>query len=137
MLGVRRLRQILASDKFVISDDDSDARQREARAQVNFSNQVTLWLRHAGVNDEDARATLAVGIADVIHAMEVTTREFRGLLATDPSSEAGAEQALHHMALIGAYFFGEIKNHLEDMQRVWETVLEEVIAERLPPDSED
>jgi hypothetical protein len=111
--------------------------QAVARAQIDLSNRITRWLRSAGVTDADARSTLAVGLTDALYAMEVSTREIRAMLDTDPTTESGASQALHHCGMLAAYFFGEVRDHLADMLAVWEPALEDKLAAKLPPDSEE
>ena len=108
-----------------------------ARAQIDLTNRITRWLRSAGVTSEDARSTLAVGLADTLYAMEVSTREIMAMLETDPTTESGASQALHHCGMLSAYLFGEVRDHLADMLVVWEPTLEEKLADRLPPDTEE
>jgi hypothetical protein len=107
------------------------------KEQIELTNTASQWLARAGVVDPDLRATLAVGLADSVHAMEVSLAEIEGMLSTDPTTEAGADQALTHCGVLGAYFFNELKWHLEDMASVWESALEGRLAERLPPDQDE
>ena len=111
--------------------------QQWAREQIALTNRITRWLRAAGVTDEVARSTLAVGLGDSLYAMEVATREIHALLATDPTTEEGATRALHHCGMLGAFFFSELHDHLVDMRAVWEPAFEDRLAARLPPDPDD
>jgi hypothetical protein len=120
-----------------LSQERTPEEQAVARAQIHLTNRITRWLRSAGVTDEGARSTLAVGLADTLYAMEVSAREIRALLATDPTTESGASQALHHCGMLGAYLFGEVHDHLADMLVVWEPAFEDKLAAKLPPDPEE
>jgi hypothetical protein len=120
-----------------LADERTPEQQQSAGEQIALTNRITRWLKAAGVTDEVARSTLAVGLADSLYAMEVSAREIYALLATDPTIEEGASQALQHCGMLGAFLFSELHNHLEDMRAVWEPAFEDKLAARLPPDLDD
>ncbi len=99
-----------------------------APKHVAFTNQLSLWLRAAGVADADARATLAVGLADLLAASKQIESELEAALARDPSVPHEADAALAHLCNINAWLFTDLAGHVEDMAPLWEPQLEEKLA---------
>ena len=96
-------------------------------AHVEFAGRLTQWMERAGVPDEATQADLGVGFADILYAASEAQRILDQVVALDPTSLVGAEQALGHLGYLHALFLGEIKSHLEDLDQAW-PVLEERLA---------
>jgi hypothetical protein len=117
--------------------DTNERRQLEAREHVTFTNRISLWLKAAGVDDSDVRATLAVGLADLTHAASVATKHLEGMLNEQLADSESADRALEHAVGISTYLFTELKDHLLEIEEVWETEIEERLAERGSPDPQE
>jgi hypothetical protein len=109
-----------------------------ADEQVAFTNRIASWLANAGVDDLDRRATLAVGLADVVHASRVAAVDLMGMLQEDLSVQNSADRASQRAGRISAYLFGELKDHLLAIEALWEEEIEVRLAARgtLKPDDE-
>ncbi len=108
-----------------------------SRSVVIFTERISAWLKKAGVQDGDVRATLAVGLADFLYAARTTGEHLEGMLSEDPSAPDGADRALEHAGAISAYLFGEAKNHLLELETLWETQVEERLAALGAPEPPD
>ena len=104
---------------------------------VALSNRVTKWLQRAGVSDEDRRVTLSVGIADSLAAAVHVANAVERMLAADPISTEGASMALTAACDIEAWLFGELKDHLLEMEECWEAEIIHRLGERIPPDPDE
>jgi hypothetical protein len=101
--------------------------------QVAFTDRIATWLARAGVDDLDKRATLAVGLADVVFAARVATDDLMAMLQEDLSEPKSADRALSRAGSISTYLFGELKDHLLDIEALWEEEIEEKLAARGTP----
>ena len=88
-------------------------------AHVEFAGRLTRWMERAGVPDGATQADLGVGFADILHAASEAQRVLDQVVALDPTSPVGAEQALGHLGYLHTLFLGEIKSHLEDLDKAW------------------
>ena len=113
---------------------DISRSSRPPAEHVAFTAQIDRWLMAAGVANADDRATLAVGLADSLRAAGQIATALDALLATDPRSTSGADEALTHLARMHVEMFNELKDHVAEMEPLWEGVLVEAVAARLPDD---
>jgi len=110
---------------------------RDSSETVALTHRLTLWLERAGISEGEQRATLAVGLADVLAAAVRTAESVDKLLATDPTAIRGADDALTETGIMQAWLFTEMSSHLEEMAPLWESVLQETLGRLLPPDVEE
>ena len=108
-----------------------------AAQHVALTGRVSDWLRHAGVHDPDARATLAVGLVDSLAAAQRIAADLESLLALDPDQPAQADEALRLATNMDAWLFTELKDHVAEMELVWESVFENELAKRGSPEEEE
>jgi hypothetical protein len=104
---------------------------------VAFTGRLSAWLAKAGVSDPDARATLAVGLADFISAARQVEADLEAALTFDTDVPEEADRALSYIAGIPPYLFGEARDHADDMEPFWETHLEEGLLARGVPEPPD
>ena len=104
---------------------------------VALTNRVTKWLQRAGVSDEDRRVTLAVGIADSLSAAVHVAKHVERMLASDPITIDGAETALTAASGIEAWLFGELKDHLLELEECWESEIIDRLGGHLPPSPDE
>jgi hypothetical protein len=107
-----------------------------AAKHVAFTSRLSDWLRSAGVTDEDARATLAVGLADTVAGVKQVEAELEAALALNPAVPMEADAALQHVANIEGWL-ADVRGHLEDMEPLWETHLEVPLGELGAPQTGD
>ena len=91
----------------------------EVAAHVRFAGQLTQWMERAGVPDGPTQADLGVGFADILYAASGAQGVLEQMIALDPTTTTGADEALNHLGYLNALFLGEIRNHLEDLERAW------------------
>jgi hypothetical protein len=103
---------------------------------VMLTGRVSDWLRRAGVHDADARATLAVGLVDSLAAAQHVTMDLEAMLELDPDQPAQADEALRLASQMHAWLFTELKDHVAEMESVWEPAFEEELVKRCSPDEE-
>lgn len=113
--------------------NDPDARP-ESRAHPEKVRQVSAWLERAGVDNEDARSSIAVDLVDALAGAERAAAALEAMLATDPTTPEGAGEALGHAAKVHTWLYTEVKYHLDDMEPLWEPELEDRLADRVPDD---
>lgn len=94
------------------------------RRNVATTHALTEWLRAAGLGDHERRADLAVDLADILTAAEVVQANVNALLNLRPDSATEADTALTIAAEIEAQLFGELKGHLESLEKAWPVLLE-------------
>ena len=87
---------------------------------VAFTARLSQWLLSAGVQDPDARATLAVGLSDFLAAAKNAEADLEEMLACDPSIPEQADKALALTGQLAAWLFTEAKEHAIEMEAVWE-----------------
>jgi hypothetical protein len=107
-----------------------------AEQHVALTGRVSEWLRKAGVHDADARATLAVGLVDSLAAARHVAADLEFLLQLDPDQPAQADEALRLTGRMHAWLFTELKDHVAEMESVWEPAFEEELVKRCSPDDE-
>jgi hypothetical protein len=107
------------------------------KQHVALTGRVSEWLGRAGVNDADARATLAVGLVDSLAAAHQVAADLERLLELDPDTAGDADQALQLAANMHAWLFTELKVHVAEMEAVWEPAFEEELVKRCSPEEED
>ena len=108
--------------------DQNEHRRERARTQVAFTDRISAWLRRSGVQDADVRATLAVGVADFLDAARTAGAHLAAMLSEDPTHPESADRALEHAGAISAYLFGEAKDHLLELEALWDSQIEERLA---------
>ena len=104
---------------------------------VALTGRVSDWLRRAGVQEPDARATLAVGLVDSLAAARRIAADLESLLKLDPNQPAQADEALQLAANMHAWLFTELKDHVAEMEQVWEPAFENELAKRGSPEEEE
>ena len=105
-------------------------------AHVAFAARLSAWIDRAGVEGSDAIGELAVGIADTLNAIARAALVVEALVDLDPTTEAGADEALDQLGRLHALLITEAKYHLEELERRWPE-LEDALLARLPEDPED
>jgi hypothetical protein len=110
-------------------------RKERAREPVTLIDRISAWLKNAGVRDADVRATLAVGLCDFLDAARNTEGHLEAMLAEDLDQPESADRALEHAAGLGVYLFSEAKDHLEELEALWESQVEERLAALGTPES--
>jgi hypothetical protein len=108
-----------------------------AEQQVALTGRLSEWLRRAGIEDPDARATLAVGLVDSLAAAQRIAADLESLLELNPAQPAQADEALQLAGNMHAWLFTELKDHVSDMELVWESAFENELARRGSPDEEE
>jgi hypothetical protein len=104
---------------------------------VALTRRLNAWLDRIGAPQSEKRAELVVGLVDSLSASRQVADALSRLLAADPSTPAGAEDAMVEVGTMYAWLEGEMKPHLEELLAAWEPILEHPLAERLPPDLEN
>jgi len=110
------------------------AAEANARRVVERVRQISAWLERAGVDNADARASIAVDLADALAGAERAAAALDAMLATDPTTPDGAGAALGYAAQVRTWLYTEVKYHLDDMDPLWEPEFEDKLAERVPGD---
>lgn len=105
-------------------------------AHVRFTGILSHCLSTAGVDDPDARATLAVGLADFLVAAREVERELEAALLLDPTIPTEADEALTHICAIPGWLFTEARDHAGDLHLIWDTHLVAPLSERGFPGNE-
>jgi hypothetical protein len=103
---------------------------------VRLTGRVSDWLRKAGVDNDEAQATLAVGLVDSLAAARHVATDLESLLDLDPSMPAEADHASQLAGQMHAGLFTELKDHVAEMEALWEPMLEEELAKLCPPDED-
>jgi len=111
--------------------DSEEFDRDEAAREVTLTDRVGDWLRRAGVADGEELADLAVGFIDTLAAAEQARLELAFLLTCDPTSAVGAGAALAALGRLHAQLFDEMKHHMADLERRWDS-LEKLLAARIP-----
>jgi hypothetical protein len=104
---------------------------------VALARRLNVWLDGIGAPRSEQRAELVVGLVDSLAASRQVADALNRLLAADPSTPAGAEDAMVEVGTMYAWLEGEMKPHLEELLAAWDPILEHPLAELLPPDLED
>jgi hypothetical protein len=108
--------------------DRDEQHEDRARATVALANRISAWLKKSGVQDPEVRTTLAVELADFLDAARNTGEHLEGMLSQDPAQPESADRALEHAGSISVYLFGEAKDHLLELEALWEAQVEERLA---------
>jgi hypothetical protein len=111
--------------------------QQRTRAVVALTDRISAWLKKSGVQDGTIRATLAVGLADFLEAARTAGEHLEAMLAEDLGTPASADRALEQAGVISAYLFSEAKDHLLELEAVWESQVEERLAALGTPDASE
>src|SRR4051812_632032 len=111
--------------------------QQRTRAVLALTDRVSAWLKRSGVQDGDIRATLAVGLADFLEAARTTGEHLESMLAEDPGNPQSADRALEHASAMSVHLFGEAKDHLLELEALWERQIEERLAALGSPESDE
>jgi hypothetical protein len=106
-----------------------------AQDTVRLTHTIREWLASLDFKAE-ARASIAVDLADVLAAARSAERCVEELLSLDPSKPDQADRAVKVAADVEVQLFTELKTHLESLRRSWPAVLER-LAERSPADTDD
>lgn len=114
--------------------DESEGRE-QARKVIAATNRISVWLTQAGVTDTDRRVTLAVGLADLISAAQVVETQLNEMLSEDVRDPAAADRALANACAISAWLFTELKDHLLELEEIWEPEVETRLAALGTPDA--
>jgi hypothetical protein len=110
---------------------DPDA-QTESRVRSERVRHVSAWLERAGVDNAEARNSIAVDLVDALAGAERAAAALEAMLATDPTTPTGAGEALGHAARVHTCLYTEVKYHLDDMEPLWEPEFEDRLADRVP-----
>jgi hypothetical protein len=108
--------------------DRNEQQGDRPRATVALTERISAWLTNAGVQDPEVRATLAVGLADFLDAARTTGEHLEAMLSLDPAQPETADRALEHASSIAVHLFGEAKDHLLELEALWEMQVEERLA---------
>jgi hypothetical protein len=108
-----------------------------SQQHVALTGRVSEWLRQAGVSDADARATLAVGLVDSLAAAQHVAADLERMLELNPSKPVEADSALQLAANMHAWLFTELKDHVAEMEAVWEEAFEEELVKHCSPEEAD
>jgi hypothetical protein len=103
---------------------------RSTEAEVALVGRLSAWLERAGVTDPEHRATLAVGLGDTLASARRTADALERMLRQDPTTEAGAEQALEQTGMMSAWLFSEIQHHVGELAAIWDEQLVAPLAAR-------
>jgi len=87
---------------------------------------ICEWVEKIGLQDEQFASSVAVDLADLLYAASEVRGLLERLLATDLNAGTGLDEALQLAASIEVELFHELKPHLEDLERNWERVLEQL-----------
>src|SRR4051794_34914139 len=80
---------------------------------------ISDWLDRVDIEDE-ARTTLATGLASVLAAVDEARRLLDAVLATDPTRDADdAAHALDLATELTGQLAGELRARLDDVERAW------------------
>jgi len=112
----------------------ADHQQRTLEV-VALTDRISTWLKKSGVDDGDIRATLAVGLTGFLEAARTTRERLEAMLAEDPTDLESADRALEHAGVISAYLFSEARDHLLEVEALWESQIEERLAALGTPES--
>ena len=115
---------------------DSEHDRREAAIAVDLANRFRDWWTRAGLTDGEQLSDVAVGFADMITAARAAREALEFMLTRDPTSEAGADDALSVLGYLHALYFTEMQTHMSDLEHHWDSMME-LVASRLPDDEHD
>lgn len=93
------------------------------KRDVAMARAIGDWLRTAGVDDDEDRASISVDLADALSAAEHIARRLKDLLRLDPRTRDEADEALAVAGEISVYLFEELKWHVTSLERMWEQLL--------------
>jgi hypothetical protein len=124
-----------SSPRSVRTMDRNEQKENGPQAALALVNRISVWLKKAGVQDSEVRATLAIALADFLDAARTTGEHLEAMLSQDPAQPESADRALEHAGSISAYLFGEAKDHLLEIEELWETEVEERLAALGTPES--
>ena len=111
-----------APQTLMAPDPETDS---NAARTVALASRISQWLAAAGVKDPSP--TFAVGLADSVAAFEHITHHLTLLLETNPRIPEQADKAVTHLGAIAAWYFGEAKDHMLELEASWDS-LEATIA---------
>lgn len=87
-----------------------------------LADQIAGWFRSAGIEQSD----IAVDVVDTIVAARKVEEILHKMLALRPNQPQDAAQALEHIGKLHAWFFSEMKYHLEELERAWPEIEERI-----------
>jgi hypothetical protein len=93
---------------------------------VKLIRSINDWVKRIGLQDKRVAGDVAVDLADLLRAASEARGLLERLLTTDLDAEGGREEALEAAVEIEVWLFHEVKPHLEDLERNWERVLEQL-----------
>ena len=95
---------------------------------VEVADNLAAWFRNTRFPQTD----IAVDFADLIAAARESEALLSRLMSLHMDDRSEAEQALACVGELHAWLFGEIKHHLEELERAWpdlEAHLEKLVPE--------
>jgi hypothetical protein len=95
-----------------------------AEDTVNLTREIDRWLLGVGINEEGARADLAVDLADILAAAQRVESDLRSLLSLVAPSGKEADEALALAADIEVQLFTEAQSHMKTLQKAWPYLLQ-------------
>lgn len=101
----------------------------EMAQHLQLVQRLNDWFLAAGISNARQRAELSVDLADALYAAATIERSMQAMLKLNPATKRGADRALRHAGTIDAYAFGELKHHIRSLERRWEPVLLERLAQ--------
>jgi hypothetical protein len=104
--------------------------------RLRLAERISDWLDRLDLEDE-ARTTLATGLAGALGAAEEARQLLDAVLATDPTRDGGdAAHALDLATELTGQLAGELRARLADVERAW-PALEDRLLELAPEHDED
>src|SRR3954469_25159071 len=91
--------------------------------RARLLRRLSIWLEQAGIDNGTLRATLAIDLADSIHAAQEIEQAVRRMLREKPDTKRGADKALGETGIIDALAFTELWDHLRGLKKHWESRL--------------
>lgn len=95
--------------------------------QGALAGRLGAWLREAGVEQSE----VAVDFADTVMAGRSVEAILSRLVSLRPESPQDGEEALRLLGELHTWIFGEMKFHIQELERAWPR-LEEKLGELAP-----